>query len=200
MDAQKESKILEAAKTVFLRYGFRRVTMSDIAAEAGISRPALYLVFANKEEVFKAAVRLLATASLNQIRHGIESIPAVEARLKYAFEVWSVQPFELMASSPDAKDLIECGHGFAKELMDQINCEFEQVLTGILKPLVQPLNRKPAKSSLSAGEISRLLSMSVHGFKEYAGSAAQLRHMIADLLTLTRAEIAQAHEHPVPAK
>ena len=54
MDIAKRNKVLAAALDVFLRYGYKRVTMNDIAEAASISRPALYLVFESKEEIFKS--------------------------------------------------------------------------------------------------------------------------------------------------
>ena len=45
MSEAKKSKILTAARSVFLRYGYRRVNMNDIAEAAGLSRPALYILF-----------------------------------------------------------------------------------------------------------------------------------------------------------
>ena len=56
----KKKRIIGAAKSVFLKYGYRRVTMSDIASAAEMSRPALYLVFSRKEDVFGGVVRELA--------------------------------------------------------------------------------------------------------------------------------------------
>ncbi len=38
-----------------MRYGFRRVTMEDLATAAGISKPTLYSLFPNKQEGFRAA-------------------------------------------------------------------------------------------------------------------------------------------------
>ena len=52
MGQEKDDQIIEAATSVFLRYGFRRTTMGDIAEAAGVSRPALYLRFCNKEHIF----------------------------------------------------------------------------------------------------------------------------------------------------
>ena len=52
MSESKKSKILTAARAVFLRYGYKRISMNDIAEAAGVSRPALYLLFKNKEEIF----------------------------------------------------------------------------------------------------------------------------------------------------
>ena len=56
MQVDKKTKILTAALSVFLRYGYRRVNMNDIAEAAGISRPALYILFRNKEEIFAGVI------------------------------------------------------------------------------------------------------------------------------------------------
>ena len=37
---------------VFLAYGFARTTMDDIARAADMSRPALYLLFKNKTDIY----------------------------------------------------------------------------------------------------------------------------------------------------
>ncbi|MDD4114947.1 MAG: helix-turn-helix domain containing protein, partial [Massilibacteroides sp.] len=49
-----ESRIIEAAKQVFVRKGFESATMGDIAAEAGIGRTSLNYYFRNKEMLFEA--------------------------------------------------------------------------------------------------------------------------------------------------
>ena len=53
----KRKRILECAFDVVLRYGFTRMTMDDVAKEVGISRPALYLQFKNKGEIYSARRR-----------------------------------------------------------------------------------------------------------------------------------------------
>ncbi len=51
-DSAKKIAVFDVAADVFARYGFRRTTMNDLAEAAGISRPALYLMFENKEHLF----------------------------------------------------------------------------------------------------------------------------------------------------
>ncbi len=43
--------IIRAGARLLARHGYRKVTMEDIAREAGISRPTLYQYFPNKEEI-----------------------------------------------------------------------------------------------------------------------------------------------------
>jgi AcrR family transcriptional regulator len=55
VDARRAA-LLDAAVRVFLRYGFKKTSMDDLARAAGLSRQGLYLHFQTKEELFKAAV------------------------------------------------------------------------------------------------------------------------------------------------
>lgn len=53
--SDKRGAIIAAALDVFINYGFKKTSMDDIARAAGMSRPALYQVFKNKTEIFRAA-------------------------------------------------------------------------------------------------------------------------------------------------
>jgi len=58
----RRTALLDAAVRVFLRYGFKKTSMDDLARAADLSRQGLYLHFQTKEALFKAAVgRLLET-------------------------------------------------------------------------------------------------------------------------------------------
>lgn len=56
MNTEILEKILSAAEGLFTEYGFRAITMDDIARKAGISKKTLYQHFANKTEVVNEAV------------------------------------------------------------------------------------------------------------------------------------------------
>jgi len=49
-------KILSASIELFSQYGFKTITMDDIARRAGISKKTLYQHFANKQEVVNESV------------------------------------------------------------------------------------------------------------------------------------------------
>ncbi len=50
-------RILDAAEVVFQRTGVSRTTLADIAAEAGVTRGAIYWHFDNKVELFDAMIQ-----------------------------------------------------------------------------------------------------------------------------------------------
>lgn len=51
---QQSQRILDAAKTCFVRHGFQGASMHQICAEAGMSPGALYRYFASKEAIIEA--------------------------------------------------------------------------------------------------------------------------------------------------
>lgn len=53
---QKKEHILEAANRVFIRSGYRGVTMKDIIDESGLSRGGVYLYFSSTEEIFLSLI------------------------------------------------------------------------------------------------------------------------------------------------
>lgn len=186
----KKARVLEAAQSVFLRYGYRRVTMGDIASASGISRPALYLHFCNKETIFEAVLRDFTAKTLAEVREGLDAHATPEARLRFAFEVWAVRPFGLLTATPDAKELIDCSFEFAREAMDQGSQAFEAEVAAILAPLCA---EGPAQAP-APEQIARILTRAVHGFKQTATSMEDLRAMIEGLLGMVLASLGQGRK------
>lgn len=53
----RPGEIIEAALAVFAEKGFAAARLDDIAAQAGVSKGALYLYFETKQDLFRAVVR-----------------------------------------------------------------------------------------------------------------------------------------------
>jgi AcrR family transcriptional regulator len=52
----RADQVVAATRALFLRYGYRRTTVDDIAREAGVAKATLYLHFAGKEDMFRAMI------------------------------------------------------------------------------------------------------------------------------------------------
>jgi AcrR family transcriptional regulator len=182
MSEVKKNKILTAARSVFLRYGFRRVTMNDIAEAAGVSRPALYLLFESKEEIFIGVYGQWVDETLAEIERAMATAPTAQKKLERAFEVWAVRPFGVMVNSPEAKELMECSLGFAQAALSEGYLKFELVLVPVLATLTK---RRSARASLAPERIAHVLASAVRGFKQTATTPAELRRLIQELLTLS---------------
>jgi len=54
---EAKTRILSAANRVFGERGYRQATMDDVAKKLGVSKGAIYLYFASKEELFEEICR-----------------------------------------------------------------------------------------------------------------------------------------------
>jgi AcrR family transcriptional regulator len=73
--ADRPAEIVQAALAVFAEKGFAAAKLDDIAARAGVSKGALYLYFATKEELFHAVVEQAIAPNMRQIRAAIAGHP-----------------------------------------------------------------------------------------------------------------------------
>jgi len=64
---EAKNRIVSAANQVFAEKGYRQATMDDVAKKIGVSKGALYLYFASKEELFEAICRRSASARVHCI-------------------------------------------------------------------------------------------------------------------------------------
>jgi AcrR family transcriptional regulator len=86
MERSTPTRILEAATLALTRRGADKLTMSDVSASAGVSRPTLYRYFPTKEAL------LLALALHEQerfdagLRAAVESAPTPDEQLERATE------------------------------------------------------------------------------------------------------------------
>src|SRR6266481_2021576 len=88
-DSGRQERILAVALEVFGRYGFRKASMDDIARSADISRQGLYLHFANKDALFRAAVRQELDTALGDVSRCLnEEGVGLERRVVAALDAW----------------------------------------------------------------------------------------------------------------
>jgi TetR/AcrR family transcriptional regulator, regulator of autoinduction and epiphytic fitness len=88
-ESARQQRVLAVALEVFGRYGFRRASMDEIARSADISRQGLYLHFANKEALFRAAVRQELDTALGDVDRCLtEEGVGLERRVVAALDAW----------------------------------------------------------------------------------------------------------------
>jgi len=49
----KKEQIIEAARALFTMYGYRKVSMDEIAREAGVTKKTIYTYFKDKDELYQ---------------------------------------------------------------------------------------------------------------------------------------------------
>jgi len=81
-NADRLSKILEAAQLRFGKYGLGKTTMKEIADDLNLSKGSLYYYFPDKEHLYKAVVEKEHSAFLQALSEQIVQTPSPEQMLK----------------------------------------------------------------------------------------------------------------------
>jgi AcrR family transcriptional regulator len=88
--SQRREQVLATALEVFVRFGYRKTSMDDVAQAAEISRPGLYFLFSSKPELFRAAVVRALEADLSAAESALSTYEKPESqRLLEAFDHWT---------------------------------------------------------------------------------------------------------------
>ncbi|MZQ80893.1 TetR family transcriptional regulator [Paenibacillus sp. 5J-6] len=178
MDTNKRLDIVAVALKVFFKFGYKRVSMNEIAETAGISRAGLYLYFKSKEEIFNAAIVHHGDILLEEINKGLLSQQTTEEKILYALEVWSIRDFDNSLLSPEYKEITDSSYQFAREALDTSYGKLEALLSTLLE--VHP----SSANGVSSARLAQLVTGALRGYKTVSKSSIELRHLIQDLLQI----------------
>lgn len=161
-DDARQRKLLDAALTVFLRYGYRKTSMDEVARAAQVSRQGLYLHFATKEELFRATVQHTLEGSLAAATAALgDASLRLEARLVRAFDETTGRYVGMLG--PGASDLAELGADVIGPLVSQYEDQFLEALTKSLR--ASGLMAAYKASGLTARQLADTLQATARGLK-----------------------------------
>ncbi|MGH7621705.1 MAG: TetR/AcrR family transcriptional regulator [Gemmatimonadaceae bacterium] len=152
-EPSRRQGIVATAAGLFVRYGFRKTSMDDIARASKLSRQGLYLHFSNKEDVFGAVVTRLGDATLSAVRTSLEPDGrSLEARLVAAFasmtseSVGTADPVNVQELLAAAKELVG---DIVVRLDDEIVSALAGALTQGRKRGARAARREPTPRALA---------------------------------------------------
>ncbi len=177
---EREEEILDAAITVFLRYGVQRSSMSDIAKEANVARQTLYNAFAGKNEVLRATIRLFYERSHKLIAAELPDAHTLEAKLKVFFAHTVYAPYIRLHESPNAADFIQGCNQVAKEEIQAQDERLRMIIESILRPYRKALSAK----GTSAKQVSDFVQRSSSAIKHEANNKRHLHTLMNTLITM----------------
>lgn len=168
---ERRTRLLDAAATLFLRFGFKKTSMEDVARAAGFSRQGLYFHFATKEDLLRAAVeRLLTEAIATADARLADDDFVLEARLVGACDAW-LGPFVGIIGE-DGSDLATVAKDLVGPQLSACSHQFVDVVAKALRTSGLVAAYKPA--GLSARQLSETLYATGRGLKQGATREAFL--------------------------
>jgi len=165
-DARQDA-LLDAAVSVFARYGFRKTSMDEVARAAGVSRQGLYLQFSDKEALFRKAVAFKLGRQLRaaMIALADERAP-LAARLVAACDEWAGR--YVGALGGDAADLMCASTSLAGATLSHYETQFEKAVAHAVG--ISPLADFCVAARFAPSDVARALHATVRGLKHTSKS------------------------------
>lgn len=129
--------IIQTARQIFSRFGFRKTTMDEIAQAAGKGKSSIYYYFASKEEIYQAVVEKEASLLNSELMKAIAQSEDPREKLK-AYVLTRMNTIGKLANFYNAIKGEYLSH---LDFIDQIRLKYDkdeiQIVENILKKGVE---------------------------------------------------------------
>lgn len=169
----RRSMILSAAVQVFLRYGYKKASMDDLARAAGLSRQGLYLHFKTKEELFQEAIQSLMQGSRAAYRAALaRGERSTFDRLLESFDAFHGDSIGHMNGELVA-ELLEA----ASNLLGDAPDAHERTFIADVATLLSEAGwvRREGRSSITPKQVAETLYATSYGLKHRVKTRAEYR-------------------------
>ncbi|HTV19327.1 MAG TPA: TetR/AcrR family transcriptional regulator [Polyangiaceae bacterium] len=168
-ESARRRQLLDAALGVFLKFGFRKTSMDEVARAANVSRQGLYLHFAKKEALFRAVVQHALEGAFRAAEERLadDALP-IRERLVGAFDEWVGRHVGMLGAG--VSDLGEATHALVGPLMRQYGERFVELLAKFMRSSGLLAAYKPA--GLTARQLAETLYATARGFKSDSATRA----------------------------
>ena len=187
----RQGAILTAAFGIFARYGYRKTSMDDIAREAGMSRPALYQYFRNKEDIFRSMVAAYFDAAIADVAAALERPGPPDQTLAAAFAARDGAVMEMLMTSPHGAELLDAGLSVSADLIHAKEAEICALLAGWLRRRGAAGELSPAVAGADPQALAETIMDALKGIKRpelgpevYAARRSQLAHLFGRALAV----------------
>lgn len=167
----KKTQILKAAMRVVTAYGFKRSSMEDIAQAAGVSRPAIYLLFRNKDDVFISCVEMLIEDAFTVAETAAAGADANSAKDQISAYLSAYMGFyhELLVAGPHGQEMLDVNNRLGADKTIAAQARF-----------VTELNRMMRLTD--DAEAGHILTMAATGIKHQTKDAATFQARLSTLV------------------
>jgi len=182
VETVRRARILAAAERAFTAYGFARTTMDDIAREAGMSRPALYLQFRNKTDLYRAIAQWRFDEAAAVAEAALSAPGALAARLERMIETAILAFVARFHATPHGAELLDLKNRLAADL----HAAWRQRLVTALSVAIEGAGSgtRAGGAELTPAMLATLFMAALEGLKEQDVEPATLAEATRQLAAL----------------
>jgi AcrR family transcriptional regulator len=183
----KRDAIIQAASTLFRRYGYRRTSMEDIAKETGVSRPSLYSYFKNKDEVFRSLSVRLHENALSESDRLLSADPkkvSLEKRLEGALAAKLGGVTTFGDESPHGNEICDEANRLCGDIVLDASSKFQAMLSSALKTANRTGEIDLGGTRPSPQAAAELLNLGAYGLIRGAGDSKTFYKRLANFVQI----------------
>lgn len=125
----------------FMRFGVRKTTMSEIAIAANISRPTLYGMYSNKNELLSGVIGHWHDMAVKSILADLVHCSSLSAQLDVYFDHAILRPFDLTKFHFESSNIIADNNQTAIAAFDKGQEKLKSVVESLLEPYAATLEK-----------------------------------------------------------
>ncbi|CPR10378.1 TetR family transcriptional regulator [Mycobacterium bohemicum DSM 44277] len=197
LKSDRRLQLMSAAERLFAERGFLAVRLEDIGAAAGVSGPAIYRHFPNKESLLVELLVGISTRLLDgarAVRHNsADAAAALDGLIDFHLDFALGEPDLIRIQDRDLAYLPEA----AEKQVRAAQRQYVEIWVGVLRELDPKLPEADAR--LSAHAVFGLLNSTPHSMKPTdnpRGKAARLARSRAVMRAMTVAALTAANRCP----
>ncbi len=188
----KAVTILSAAWNAFAAQGYRNTSMDDIARRAGMSRPALYLHYKNKEDIYRSLARIYCVDAARDVEKALAGDGSVRDVLANAFAAQGGALIKAMLSSPHGLELLDSGTTRAADIIAAGEARLRAIYAAWLEEQSQA---GTIRLSGPAPEVAATITAALKGIKAEAPEYSAYAARVSQLATLIGAGLTASDSH-----
>lgn len=154
---------------VVTAYGFKRASMEDIANEAGVSRPAIYQVFRNKDDVLLSCIDMVVDDAFGLAEAAITGISGTKAKVTAYLCAYMGFYHTLLVAGPHGQELLDENARLGAQQTKDAQLRF-----------VGEMNRMMGQEA--GAEAGHILTLAATGIKHQTKDAATLQARLTTLV------------------
>lgn len=162
----RRDAIIAAALDVFMRYGFARVTMDDIARAAGLSRPLLYREFRNKADIYAAIAEKVLANALDAARKALCGAGEIDERLSEALRLGIFGPMSAISKSPHGEEILDVKTEIITDIHAQWRADFCAAIAAAIEKDAKDRGIDLAAGGFSAAGLAETVLDGIEGVKQ----------------------------------
>ena len=183
-DESRRAHVIAVAFDVVTRYGFKRTTMDDLAKAAGMSRPALYLLYKNKTDVYRACLEDFIRVTRGYVSACFNTSGTPVEQTTNALIAGIISPMRKILDTPHGVELLEMKEIVAEDLAHQWIRMLENELEKGLSKAVTNGRIVLPNESVTTAQIAGFMADAAEGIKHRMSDLDAMEKRLRDLVVL----------------